>query len=283
MNYNIQCRIARSLGGGFAGNPKETWGCVDYTDRTKPCVFCGMYDLRDYIALWRHKGKSYVFWCGSDVRNLSNGFTLNDGKLRLISKWLGTWWVERILKKAEHWVENSWEQNELLKFGIESKICPSFFGDIKEYKPYYFFSSNPDVYICCGKGRQAEYGFDTIERIAPRLPKLRFHLYGDNWITKHSNVFVHGQVIMGQMDEETKNMQCALRLNETDGFSEIIAKAVLREHYVVTKLKYPLIPSYETEDELVEYLGSLTRAYQPNVKARQYYQKIINQFPWCQS
>ena len=279
-NSTTQCRYAPSLGGGFEAHPNEIWHTVPYKSRELPTVFCGLYDLRDFYALRRHKGKVWCFWCGSDIRNLRAGFTLNDGKLKLISRILGTWWVFKILKKAEHWCENENEQRDLAELGIKASVCPSFFGDVTKFNTSYWWSKNPHVYISTGKGRQIEYGFDTIESIAPRLKNVTFHLYGDDWKTKHKNVIVHGRIPIEQMNEEIKEMQCALYLNESGGTSEVMMKAILQGQYAISKIPHPLIPSYETEEELIQYLESLARTYHPNTKAQMYYLKALNRFPF---
>lgn len=278
---NIQCRYAQSLGGGFELHPNKVWNTIDYVDKTKPVVFCGLYDARDYYALWRHKGKVWIFWCGGDLNNLDRGFVLNDGKLRWISRMpFFKPLLVRLLKKAEHWVENCAEEQILKKYGIISNICQSFFGDINKFKLSYFWSKTPNVYISCGIGRQIEYGFDVIERIAPKLPHVWFHLYGDTWETKQPNIIVHGRLPIFVMNEQIKNMQCGLRLNEIDGFSEITAKCVLMGQYPITKIPYPLIINYKTEDELIEHIENLRKTYRPNKGAQKYYQYVLNKFPW---
>ena len=277
----MQIRYAQSLGGGFEGHPKDVWGCSDYVDKNKPVVFCGMYDLRDYYALWKHKGKVYVFWCGSDIRNLVNGFVFNDGKLKWLSKLCPgfKFLVKHILEKAEHWCENHVERDALLKWGIEVVyVTPSYFGKV-DIPITYKHSKNPEVYISCSKGRQKEYGFDIIERVAPQCPQITFHLYGDKWLTKHKNVISHGRVPIEQMNKETEDMQCSLRLNEFDGFSEITAKAILRGQYAITKIKYPQIPTYKNDKELIELLRSLSITYE-SCPARDMYRHFINKFPF---
>ena len=79
-----QCKWAVSLG-ELEGTHQKAWGTTEYKSRSEPTVFMGMYDLRDYIALWRHKGKAWVLWCGSDIRSLRANFVFNDGKLKWLS------------------------------------------------------------------------------------------------------------------------------------------------------------------------------------------------------
>ena len=272
----MQCRYAPSLG-ELEGTPYEAWGTEEYKSRKEPTVFFGMFDLRDYIALARHQGKAWILWAGSDIRNFLRGYTLNDGKLRLISNLLGgNRWVFPILRKAEHWVENYSCRDALRAVGIEANVGQSFMGDKNAFRVTYQHSLAPRVYICSPEGRQTEYGFDVVERIAESLP-FSFHLYGASWETKNDNVFVHGRVPKEQMNEEIKDMQIALRLNKFDGFSELLAKGILMGHHPVSRLEYPFIPRCDTDEEIIERI----KAYKQFDKT-DYYRQTINTFPWTQ-
>lgn len=279
------CRVAPSLG-ALEGTPLEAWGTPEYVyklHKNKPCVFFGLYDLRDYLALWRHKGKKWVLWAGSDIRNLSNGFALNDGKLKWISRINLMWWIKQVLSTAEHWVENEWESWELQKQGIESQVCPSFMGNINDY-PISYVPPIPGnvrrkVYVSCGGGRQIEYGFNIVDALAKELPAVQFHLYGDTWQPKTRNVISHGRVPKEQMNEEIKQMHTGLRLNDTDGFSEITAKSVLWGQYPITRLAQRLIPQAENMMALIAYLTSQPPR-EPNTAGRDYYRSILNKYPW---
>ena len=284
----VQCRWAPSLG-ALEDTHQNVWGTVEYTDRSKPCVFFGMYDLRDYIALWRHKGKKWVLWAGSDIRNLVNGFIFNDGKLKQISLLVKklpanlqmkiAFKFVQVLREAEHWVENDLEAAELGKFDIECKVCPSYLGNVN-LPITYQWRKRPSVYVSSGADRQEEYGFGVIERIAGNLPRMEFHLYGAPWNTKHRNIIAHGRVAKEQMNEETSKMQIGLLLNESDGFSEIMAKAVLRGQYAIVKVPHTMIPSYENDMDLILKLNRLRKEKQPNLKVRDYYIQHLNEYPW---
>ena len=284
----VQCRWAPSLG-ALEDTHQNVWGTVEYIDRNKPCVFFGLYDLRDYIALWRHKGKKWVLWAGSDIRNLMSGFMLNDGKLKWLSllikklppsfqQWMAFKLV-RVLREAENWVENDLEAAELGKFDIECKVCPSYLGNVN-LPVTYRWRKRTEVFVSSGVDRQEEYGFGVVERIAGELPWVVFHLYGASWVSKRSNVIVHGRVSKERMNRETATMQVGLRLNEFDGFSEILAKAVLRGQYAIGKVKFPMIPSYENDLELILELNKLRRQKEPNLKVREFYRSKLNDYPW---
>ena len=60
------CRWAPSLG-ELEDTAENVWGTKPYIwteHRKKSCVFFGLYDLRDYLALWMHEGKAWVLWAG---------------------------------------------------------------------------------------------------------------------------------------------------------------------------------------------------------------------------
>jgi len=51
--------------GALEDTPENIWGTEEYnpeTDSELPTVFCGLYGLPDFYALWRHKGKKWVWW-----------------------------------------------------------------------------------------------------------------------------------------------------------------------------------------------------------------------------
>jgi hypothetical protein len=264
------------------------WGTTDYIRREHknlPTVFFGLYDLRDYIALWRHRGQKWVLWAGSDLRNLDNGFAFNDGKLKWLSMLTRGMMVNiclRWIRKAEHYVENQWEADILKQFGIESKIVPSFLGKVEDFPVSYKCVEKPNVYISTHKNREMEYGVDSIFRIAREIPEYNFHIYGiEPEMGAYSiNITFHGRVSQEQMNGEIKDMQCGLRLNETDGFSEITAKSILMGQYPITRLEYPLIPNFEGEGELISLIKSLPEMKTYNEKGREYYLKALNNYPW---
>lgn len=285
MQRKTYCRVAPSLG-ALEADHTSVWGTLEYDpkkNRNEPTVFFGLYDLRDYYALWRHKGKKWVLWAGSDLENLIHGFLFNDGKLKTLSKiFRGNAWVLHILRKAEHWVEDVDEAKKLVRFGIMPQINPSFLGNIDDFPVSYTCFFKPHVYVSGHPGREDEYGFEIVRRIAPRCPSTTFHLYGSmpDWKQYPSNIVLHGKVPKEQFNREIKKYQCGLRLNKTDGFSEITAKSILMGQYPLTHLEYPCIPNFENEDELVQLINSLNSLPKYNRIGREYYIQVLNNYPW---
>lgn len=293
------CRIASSLGGGFAGTPEQVWGTKEYnpnTDLEKPCVFFGLYGLPDFYVLWRHKGKKAILWAGSDILHFRKGYWLEEGG-NINFGWMGNskkkpkFFAQWINKYCESYVENEGEAWQLNDCGIEVKgIIPSFLGNIKKY-PISFKQGNK-VYASVSGGNFEMYGWHIISIVACAIPQIEFHLYGSKWpYQPMKNVFVHGRVPQKRMNDEIKEMQCGLRLLKHDGFSEITAKSVLWGQYPITYLYFPNITQYTADNcgwpfcinglnNLVKLLEEIPKKKKPNYEARNYYLKNLNQFPW---
>ena len=274
-----QCKIAPSLGDGFAGHPNDIWKTTNYFNQEDQTVFFGMYGLPDFYSLWRHKGKKAILWAGSDIEHFINGYWLEEkGVVKLSPKPLAVW----INRNCESWVENEVEAESLRKFGIKSNICPSFLGNMDDFPDSFIPSDNPKVYLSVSGNYYEEYGWNLIEDIAAEVPEITFYLYGsDKWKTKHNNVIVKGRVSQEKMDSEIKDMQCGLRLNKVDGFSEITAKSILWGQYPIVRKEfgYPHIDGFETREELISLLKCLKTKKESN-PAREIYRNKINRYPW---
>lgn len=277
-------RVAPSLGGGFAGSPYEIWGqmeawcgdTMEYREHlTEPTLFMGIYGLPDFFALWRHKGRKCILWCGSDITNMVNGYWLDDvGKIRLSPFSLAAW----INKNCESYVENDVEKNALLTIGIQSKVVPSFLGDVNKYELCYTPSDKPNVYTSISGDDWKLYGWDKLCYLSVQYPDINFHLYGNKteppfWSTVlPHNIIIHGRVPIEQMDAETKVMQGALRLTEFDGFSELIAKSLLWGQHPISIIKYP----YTQGIENIQFPEKV------NKEGRRWLLSICNKYPWNQ-
>lgn len=274
MPNDIRYRWAPSLG-ALEDTPENIWGITAYnplTDLEKPTVFCGLYGMKDFMALHAHKGKKWVWWTGSDIRHFKNGYWLDEeGKIRVDNKSFAQW----IDENCESWVENAVEWEALEDLGITSKICPSFLGEFPEisYEP----AITPKLYTSVSGNDFKLYGWDRIDDLAFENPDIEFHLYGNTveWVSDFPNVIVHGRVSKEQMNEEIKSMQGALRLTEFDGFSEILAKSVLMGQWPVSHILYPHIL---TLNELLK----LPYKTAPNFKGRVHYLNVLNKYPWNQ-
>lgn len=271
----VRCRWSPTLG-ALEDTAERIWGTKEYdpeTDRDLPAVFFGLYGLPDFYALWRHRGKKWILWAGSDINHFTKGYWLEDGGgIRLDPEPLAEW----IDRHCESWVENEVERDALREWGIESRVCPSFLGDISQFELSYRPSERPKLYASVSGDNFDMYGWNTIEGLAPKHPGIEFHLYGNEaeWRSRHPNVIVHGRVPKEQMNREVREMQGGLRLLAHDGFSEILAKSVLWGQWPVSAIPYPHMLC-------VADIESLKDLEEPNYKGRNYYLKNLNRFPWA--
>ena len=275
----MQCKIAPSLG-ELEGNANDVWGTSNYDNQNSDTVFFGLYGLNDFHSVWRHKGKKYILWAGSDIVHFMNGYWLDEmGSIRVSCEPLAQWLEEN----AESWVENEVQKGMLEEVGVTARVNQSFMGNVKDYPVSFTPNPRPQVYVSVSGDNFDMYGWNTIEHIADQCD-VDFHLYGNRgkWESKHSNVFVHGRVPKEVMNEEVKHMQCGLRLCMPDGFSEILAKSVLWGQWPITwsSYKYPHILGANGQKELIRLLNSIKYKTQPNLLGRDHYIKNLNEYPW---
>ncbi len=57
-------------------------------------------------------------------------------------------------------------------------------------------------------------------------------------------------------------------------------KSILSGGYPITRIKYPMIDSYESFGDLVELIKDLKNKKEPNLKARDYWRVTLNDYPW---
>lgn len=264
-----QCRWSPTLG-DLESTHQEVWGTDEYTDDECPTVFMGVYGLPDFFSLWRHKGIKHILWCGSDVTNLKNNYWLEDGGgIRLDRKGICEW----INKHCVSWCENEVEARALAECGIYARVQPSFLGDIDDF-PLSWKPGNK-VYASVSGDNFELYGWDKITELARQNPGLMFHLYGNTvvWMPKADNIVVHGRVDKERMNAEIMDMQCGLRMTEFDGMSEITVKSVLMGQWPVSLIEYPYILRPDQLSEIIH-------KQEPNIDGREYYRKVLNNYPW---
>lgn len=288
-----QCRWSSTLG-DLEDTHQNVWGTIGYIEgigevNEEPTVFMGLYSLPDFYALWRHKGRKAILWCGSDITRFKKGYWLEEGGgISLLPGQLANW----IAKYCESYVENEVEQKALAGWGIKAKIIPSFLGNINDYEVS--FKPGNKVYTSVSGDEFELYGWYNILPLARENPEIEFHLYGNtkepfpankflndlpgNETLKKpdyfgpKNVIIHGRVPKEQMNAEIKEMQGALRLTEFDGFSEILAKSILwGQHPISPFIKY---------DHILTNVGDILKMQTPNLEGREHYRKLLNNYPW---
>lgn len=264
----IALRVSSSIV-NFRLKAEKTWGLERYKwpqDIFKKVCFFGMYHIGDYFHFIRHLGPKTIVWAGSDISNL----------FKNILPW------EILFKKATHYCENELERQELRLKGIKARVRPTFLEEVSDFPVCFESTEKPQVYLSARPNREKEYGVELIQRIAPKVPEVTFHIFGFDalFLKQADNIIYEGNVSEEQFNSDIKNYQCGLRPLEHDGFSEILAKSILMGQYPISRIKYPKIDSYKTEEELVILLKDLKNKKEPNYKAREFWIKNLNDFPF---
>jgi hypothetical protein len=177
-------------------------------------------------------------------------------------------------------VENEDERKKLESLGIKASIVPTFLEDINEFPISYKASKPFKIWMSMRKGQENEYGLEELKNLSNWYPNIEFHIYGTNLGLNRKNVIEHGSVTNEKFNEEIKEYHCGLRTNESDGFSEVLAKAIFLGQYPITKIPYHLVASYKDYYDLCKQIEWVMEQKVPNTSAREHYIKKFNQFPF---
>lgn len=243
----------------FKDKLKKRTGLEDYSWFSKDTtLFVGMYHIGDYLRFFTHRGKRKVFWCGSDIKNLT---------------WLTSFLISRI--PARHYCENLVERHVLWRMGIYAQVRPMIFEDYDS--EIRFNPSTPvEIYMTVHEGRELEYGLPLVEWMAVLSWGFRYHIYGINGVNM-KNLVYHGKVSNEEFNRDIKNYHAALRLNEFDGFSEILAKSALLGQYPISKIYYPNITHAGTLKDLLDNVEALKQKKEPNYEGRDYWKEKLQE------
>lgn len=219
-----------------------------------PTVFFGMYHWVDYLRLAVHRGFKEVFWCGSDILNLSKR----------------PFWQFVIRKiHAAHTCENEVEQKMLASMGIHARVAPRMFDTLFKPEICYQHSKKPHVFLTTHEDR-----VNYAEKYAPEVSDVTFHVYGIEG-SSHDNVVYHGKVSNEQFNTEIRNYQAALRPEPFDGFSESVAKSILLGQYPITGIKYSFIEHGGTDKQIISHLNNLKAKTSSNRAGFNHWLKIL--------
>lgn len=226
-------RISSSIANFKAKLRARYWDYGDFKWFSKePTLFFGMYHIGDYLRFITHQGPATVFWCGSDILTLSK-------------------FKAALLHGGRHICENMVEQDNLATYGIRAEIHPMIFDDPDKYQTTYEHSPTPTVWMSYHLGREEEYGLYRFLDVARQVPELRFR-------------FFNGQIPIKDFDKETAGYQATIRFNKHDGFSENLAKAMLRGQYAFSVIPYPDIETITDDAALIKQLKELKNKLVPH-------------------
>lgn len=226
----------------------------------EPVIFFGLYRPKDFVLCLFHRGKRIIHWQGSDI---------------LAAGWHYRWlqWIH-----AKHICENEVEQGVLrLMLRQEVEIRPTFLSNQDEFKITYRQSTPTKIWLHINRDAELESGLQVIKRVAQKITGVEFHVYGHCRPHHIKNVVFHGYVREEQFNQEIKGYQAAIRLHEFDGFAETISKSILLGQYPISRIRYPYVDSYHSEEDLIQVIEKLKYKKEPNYKARAYYLRKFNE------
>lgn len=233
-----------------------------FRDWRKKTIFFGLYHELDYIKFLLHGGEKTVFWCGGDILNLMNN-----------PNW--RFWASLLSKsRAKHFCENGREAEALLLMDIYTDIRPMIFDEPPTALNFKPIKNVLHVYISAHEGKEEQYGVDFIvNEVAPQVKWVVFHIYGVDGLSVE-NVIYHGKVSNEEFNEDIKGYHCAIRWNYFDGFSEVLAKAVLMGQYAISRIWYPHMGFVPAKSSLIPALKRVRKKKEPN-QDRIYWQKEL--------
>lgn len=260
----MKIRVSSSIA-NFREKLVDRMGMEEWTwrDQKEDVMFFGMYHIGDYVRLDWAKGRRIVFWTGGDIINL--------GKTT-VWKYL----IKNI--DAEHVCENDVEKIELAKYGIDAEVKPAMFDNPDNFQISYNQSNNPHVYINAHPEYEEQYGVNVIEGIASVVPDVTFHIYGVEGSTR-GNIVYHGTVPTEQFDNELHGYHAGLRLNDFDGFGEVLAKSLLLGQWPISRISYPYIDHAKDTTDLINLLRDLKNKKKPNFEGEKYWRKQLSRKP----
>lgn len=231
----------------------------------KTVVFMGLYFDADYETFKNHEGKKYVFWNGSDVSRLLQNKE----------------WIDILQEHPSvHVCHNEQLQKELSSVGIDARIEPIFFADINDYPISYEYKDHLEVYINAHPNREEEYGVNKLLQVAKALKDVKFFVYGVEG-KDTDNVHYVGWIDEKEADSKMSKHHVCLRLNEHDGFSQLVIKAGLWGHYVLTVQDIKNTTKVVDVEDLIEKIEALKGTTEPCLKLRKAILAMnLNEFSW---
>ena len=245
---------------------KSTFGFREYSGTEEErLLFMGLYFKEDYEVYKKHTGQKVVFWNGSDVSRL-----LQHPE-----------WVE-ILKEhpGTHVCHNEMLKEELASVGITAIVEPIFFAYVSDYKESFKPGKPLEVYINAHPDREQEYGVKEAVMTLEGMEGVELYVYG---IEGNSSGNIH---YMGWFEEEDADKKMSqhhvcLRLNRHDGLSQLVIKAALWGHHIVSRIPIEGGHTIKSSEDLKIKVKELQKEKKPNTKTREFLKESnLNRFSW---
>jgi len=198
----------------------DKYGLKQYTDKSKPAVFFGMYRAEDYEAAIAHKGNIVYLWAGTDATYLQRCYFKYIPQL-----------------KGRHIAFSVDVQKRLATAGLEAEFIPiTPTKIIKDVQP------KGDCVYFYGKGNN--YGEQYLEQIRSRIPYKIIHATSNTFTAK-------------ELKEVYKKCFIGLRLTPSDGMpNTVIELGLMGRRCIYNSNPLPNAIKYTDIDSIVSIINN---------------------------
>ena len=187
--------------------------------------------------------KVMMTWVGTDVTKTKQLSEVN----------------QTFLKRAEHYCEVEWIQEELKELNINAEIL-NFFNFTEEKASVVEETNELQVLTYISKNREKYYGWDQIMSAARKHSDVKFTVVGtDGLEDTPENVNCLGWV--KDMDALFKKAHCTIRFVEHDGLSGFVLESLFRGKQVLYSEPLEHCIQVENESDISVALTSLKEKY----------------------
>lgn len=228
----FQGRITAALRPEYSAQFVRNYDLAPYTDPHAPCMFIGLYNKLDRLAVLNHRGLAVQVWCGSDAEvNLAQPWLADEMRWRPIRHVSTSRMTAAALDRAE----------------VKHRFLPVHWVDVAKFKPVGDPPPLGDaVYFYAGqKGREDVYGgeyVDEVRRIAPEIEIVNSYA---------------GDIPRERMPEVYARCFAGLRLKHGDGMAATVCEMGLMGRPSIHNGTQPCALPWSTPFEIAEKLRYL--------------------------
>jgi tetratricopeptide (TPR) repeat protein len=239
---------------------------------TDPVWFLGMYFDGDYLQVLAHRGEKIINWRGSDTLRLGN----NADRIRMIKS-----------MKALHVCQSPRQQAVLHDLGIPSIVRPMLNRPVDQVSLSVFPGKETGILVFWRSGLDDFIRADLFFEIASLCPDVTFHIVGQEEPSRFNKPEMKNLVFHGFVDEERLDRimdQCkgTIRPWVSDGTPNIQSIMLLKGRYAAHSCRFEKVAQCSTADDYVRWINELKEIREPNVEAREWWMKNLNNFDFLE-
>lgn len=237
-----------------------------------PVWFFGLYFDQDYLQILAHHGKKIINWRGSDALQLRN----TPARIRLIKNIC-----------ALHVCQSHRQQDVLAEFGLKSIIRPMINEVAGNITVTPFPKDRTRILIFWKRGIDDFIRAKLFFEIALNTPDVEYHIVGDENSDRFTgagkeNLIYHGFLPERELDNLMDQCKGTLRPWMSDGTPNIQTKMLLKGRYAAHSCRFEKVALCNTVDDYVAWIEWLKGVNVPNLEARDWWLKHLNNFDFLQ-